>query len=80
MKILIALVAIFLSSCAAKTVYVTTPLPIPPEPDYVKVYGEDLMCLTEDAYMRLAITVTQRNEYIQTLIKVIRATHEAADD
>lgn len=72
--------AIFLSSCAAKTLYVTTPLPLPPAPDYATVYGEELMCLTEDAYSRLAVTVMQRESYIETLRAIIATTHQGSDE
>ena len=74
MKKLILLSAIFLVSCST-TSYVTNPLPLPVQPIYEKVLSDELMCLTDESYERLAKSIKQRNAHIETLEDIIESTH-----
>lgn len=76
MKTSILILATFLASCGS-TKFITVPLVLPPQPEYVKVSGDELQCLSEDAYIRLAKSVKQRNAHIETLEDIIRSTHAA---
>ena len=74
MRILILITAMFLSSCATRTIYVTTPLDVPPRPEWVKVAPEALECLADETYIDIARSVKQRESHIETLEGVIRST------
>jgi len=73
---LIAIAIFFLSACGAKTVYVTTELPLPERPVFAKVTGAELECLVQPAYDRLETSIKQRNAHIETLENIIKTTHE----
>jgi len=60
-KRLILISAIFFLSACTTTQYVTVPLDVPVRPTYATVTSDELMCMTTDAYTRLAISIKQRN-------------------
>jgi len=76
MKTLILASAIFFLSSCATTKYVSIPIPLPEQPSYVKVSATELSCLTDATYVRLALSITQRNEHITTLENIIKGTHQ----
>lgn len=55
--------------------YVTTPLPLPPRPELPSVSGEQLQCLSDEAYTALANRDRQRREYAELLESIIQSTH-----
>ena len=70
----ILLIAIFFLSACAGPRYTTTALKLPPTPVYEKVSSDELQCLSNDAYKRLAISIKQRNAHIITLENIIKST------
>lgn len=64
---------VILSSCT-RTVYVTTPLTVPPEPELVKIQAEDLSCLSDEAYMKLVDRKLQRDKYESRMRAILEST------
>lgn len=74
------IIAAALAGCAAPEVrYQTVPLPLPPRPELPRIYGEELQCLSEDAYRRIVERDRMRRAYAEQLEAVILSTHEEAD-
>jgi len=62
--------------CACSTV---TPvkLQVPPEPNYPKVSGKDMQCLSDDTYSKIIKRDRMKSAHIKTLEGIIRSTQDA---
>ena len=68
--------ALILSGCGTAPVeYVTTPLPLPPRPELPAINGEQLQCLSDEAYSAIVTRDRGRREYSETLEAIIQSTH-----
>lgn len=67
------LIALILSGCATKTVYITPELPLPEWPVLPVVAADDLACLSDDAYEALAVRDRLRRGYAEQLRAIIEA-------
>lgn len=76
----IALVLTLAGCAAPPTEYVTAPLPMPPRPELPSLSGEQLQCLSDEAYRDLVRRDQMRREYAEQLEAVIRSTHPEDDD
>jgi len=78
-NVLAGVIAITLSSCSllpTRSVYVSVPLPLPPEPEWIKVTAEELICLDQDVYEKLLRRDLQRNGFESRLMAIIKSTHD----
>ena len=66
------------AGCAPKadTVYVTMPLPLPARPTLPNLSADDLQCLSDGAYSRLAERDMLRRQYAEKMEDIIKATHK----
>jgi len=71
---ILPLVFILVSSCT--TEYLLVPLPLPPKPTIPIVLDNELSCLTDDVYQRLAYRDLICKQYSERLEGIIRSTHE----
>lgn len=76
LKSILIIATILTNSACARTVYVTTPLALPDEPEYIKIPAAELECLSDSAYTNLVILTEQRRWYIDTLREIIKTTHD----
>lgn len=60
--------------CACSTVTPVS-LPIPPEPVYPKISGQDMRCLSDDAYSKIIKRDKMKSAHIKTLEGIIKSTH-----
>ena len=70
--------ALILSAgCATeiRTVYVQEPLPLPERPEVPTIKGEELMCLSDEAYAKLVERDQVQFEHIKRLEAIILTTH-----
>ena len=77
--VLSAVIVITLSSCylfPTRSVYVSVPLPIPVEPQWVKIDAKNLECLANDTYERILTRDLQHVGYESRLNAILRSTHE----
>lgn len=75
MKILILLSVITLiASC--QTIAVVPQLPLPEKPVLPAIVGDDLSCLSDEAYTALVRRDKLQDNYINTLRTIIETTHE----
>lgn len=66
-----------LAGCASQPVeYVTAPLPKPPRPELPTLSGEELECLSDEAYRKVVTRGQLRRDYAEQLEAVILSTHE----
>ena len=66
---------LLLTGCATPAPIVTQiELSVPVEPAYPRLTAEDLNCLTQDAYERLATRDREKRQYIQILKAIIEST------
>lgn len=71
--------ALILSAgCATeiRTVYVQEPLPLPDRPNVPTIKGEELACLSDEAYAKLVERDQMQFEHIRRLEAIIRTTHK----
>jgi len=57
------------------TEYVQTPLPRPPRPNVPTLSGDQLQCLSDDAYKAIVNRDRAKTEHIERLESVIESTH-----
>lgn len=67
---------IFLTSCGTRTVYVTTPLEVPPRPPLPGAANVELSCLTDATYVNLVRRDLILRNHIETLEGIIQSTQE----
>lgn len=65
------------AGCATeiRTVYVQEPLPLPERPEVPTIKGEELMCLSDEAYAKLVERDQVQFEHIKRLEAIILTTH-----
>jgi hypothetical protein len=73
LNVLVVVIAIILSSCYTRTVYVRVAVPVPPAPEWVKVPGIELQCLSEDTFVKLVKREQQHLTYEDRLISRLKA-------
>ncbi len=73
----LALGIISSAGCATeiRTVYVQEPLPLPERPEVPTIKGEELMCLSGEAYAKLVERDQVQFEHIKRLEAIILTTH-----
>lgn len=70
-----------LGGCSTPQVrYVTAPLPLPPRPELPTLTGNQLQCLSDEAYKAIVRRDRLRREYAEQLEAVIRSTHAEGTD
>lgn len=66
-----------LTACATTTeVFISEPLPLPDRPTVPTVSGDDLECISDEAYEALAVRDQIRVEHIRRLEGIILSTHD----
>jgi hypothetical protein len=70
------LLALLLVGC--RTVYVTEPLPLPPQPLIPTIPAGSLMCLSDEAYEALVVRDVVLKGYADQLRAIIEAHNEQA--
>ncbi len=68
---LFVIAVIFLSGCAR---YVQVPLPLPEKPDFPSYTNNEVRCLSDDVYYRVARRDLAYRFYVERLESVIRET------
>jgi len=65
------------AGCATeiRTVYVQEPLPLPERPEVPTIKGEELMCLSDEAYAKLVERDAEMFAHIIRLENIILSTH-----
>lgn len=59
-----------------KTVYVQEPLPLPDRPNVPTIKGEELECLSDEAYAKLVERDALQFAHIKRLEAIILTTHQ----
>jgi len=73
--------ALAIAGCATRTEYVTAELPKPGRPELPSIPGEQLQCISDDAYTALITRERRLREYAEQLEAVIESTHsEGSED
>jgi hypothetical protein len=72
-------VALALSGCVTRTVYIVPELPVPPAPVLPTVQAEELSCLSDAAYESLAVRDALRKAYADQLVAILEEHNRRAE-
>lgn len=67
-------IALTLSSCATRTIYLRVAVPLPPVPEWVKVPGHELRCLSIETMVKLIEREEQHLTYEDRLVSKFQAS------
>lgn len=71
--VLAGVIVLILSSCYTRTVYVRISVPVPEAPEWVKITGQELQCLSTETFVKLVEREGQHQTYEDRLIGKLKA-------